>query len=444
MQVASSAQKVFFIVALAASACWVCVDAEAQTLGLAAQYPNDEGLGDDPAVIYMLDFNDQQQTQAWYGTKDGYAWTNDPNEVVAGGGALEIQQIEGTHIPSEIYTWITETDVAYVRWYRKWERGYDWTQHKMSGVYAWAPGECCGGAGVPPDGYDKYSCKLFVDWGRHPRFYTYHPDQAGIYGDELLPNLVDPATVVLQTQRWYCFEMMIQANTVQPGGTPNYDGELKMWIDGQLVGHYDGMRFRNVETLKINQFTYSAYVGGTWVSLRDQKLWDDQIVVATEYIGPLVEPPVLVSSEPPADGTLAKTQNNVIRLTFDRPITLYGQGLSIFGGGWEEGNAFTYLVEPDGTTLKAIEEGPMLTNLTWYHITPGPGLHVEPFAFDLCTLAGDCNNSGRVTTADYSEVKAYMGEYTDAPYDLNGTGRITTADYSIVKANMGSRAPTKP
>ena len=42
--------------------------------------------------------------------------------------------------------------------------------------------------------------------------------------------------------------------------------------------------------LKINQFTYSAYVGGKWVSRRDQKLWDDQIVVATRYIGPMARP----------------------------------------------------------------------------------------------------------------------------------------------------------
>jgi hypothetical protein len=49
-----------------------------------------------------------------------------------------------------------------------------------------------------------------------------------------------------------------------------------------------------------------------------------------------------------------------------------------------------------------------------------------------------------VTTADYSEVKAHMGERTDARYDLNGSARITTADYSVVKANLGHRAPAKP
>ena len=157
--------------------------------------------------------------------------------------------------------------------------------------------------------------------------------------------------------------------------------------------------------------------------------------------------PALVTSEPDADGTVCKTQNNVILLTFDAPIALPdggGPALSIFGGGWEEGGAFTYSVEPDGVTLRAVEEGPMLTDLTWYQVAPAAGFLVRPFALDVCTLFGDANSSGRVTTADYSEVKAHMTEYTDARCDLNGSGRVTTADYSVVKANMGHRAPVKP
>ena len=86
----------------------------------------------------------------------------------------------------------------------------------------------------------------------------------------------------------------------------------------------------------------------------------------------------------------------------------------------------------------------MLTDQTWYRITPGVGFGVQVFGFDLCTLFGDANNSGRVTTADYVEVKVHMGERTDARYDLNGSGRVTTADYSVVKSNIGRRTPVKP
>jgi len=147
------------------------------------------------------------------------------------------------------------------------------------------------------------------------------------------------------------------------------------------------------------------------------------------------------------DGTLPKTQSNVILLTFDNPIELpSGPPLSVtpIGGGQNEGDWFLCSVEPDGVTLKAIEDGPVLLDRTWYRIAPTADFEVGPFTIDLCTLQGDANNSGRVTTADYVEVKAHMGEYTDARYDLNGTGRVTTADYTVVKAHMGNRAPAKP
>ena len=159
--------------------------------------------------------------------------------------------------------------------------------------------------------------------------------------------------------------------------------------------------------------------------------------------------PVLVASEPVADGTLPKTQNNVILLTFGGPTALPGgAALSVvpIAGGSDVGGSLTYSIEPDGVTLKAKENGNVLTKdpATWYRVTPVTGLDVQPFTLDVCTLLGDANGSARVTTADYSEVKAHMAEYTDARYDLNGSGRVTTADYSVVKSNMADRAPIKP
>jgi len=158
--------------------------------------------------------------------------------------------------------------------------------------------------------------------------------------------------------------------------------------------------------------------------------------------------PSLAVSEPPADGTLPKTQNNLIVLTFDGPIEMpsVGPALSIvpIAGGPDQGNGFAYTTEPDGQTLKAVEAGTVLTDRTWYRITPATGFEVDPFILDLSTLVGDANNSGRVTVADYSVVKAHMGEFTDARCDLNGSGRVTTSDYSVVKSSLGHRTPVKP
>jgi hypothetical protein len=158
--------------------------------------------------------------------------------------------------------------------------------------------------------------------------------------------------------------------------------------------------------------------------------------------------PGLIGSEPPADGTLPKTQNNVILLTFDGALTLPGTGPALaivpLAGGIDLGSSFAYSIEPDGVTLKAVEGGTVLADQTWYEVAPAPSFEVSDFALDVCSLIGDANGSGRVTTADYSEVKAHMGQYTDARYDLNGSGRITTVDYSVVKANLGRRTPSKP
>jgi len=163
-----------------------------------------------------------------------------------------------------------------------------------------------------------------------------------------------------------------------------------------------------------------------------------------------LQAPFFAGSEPAADGTLCKTQNNVVELSFDGTAYLIGPaGLQIvpIGGSSDVGGSFTYelatAVDPNDT-LWATENGAVLANQTWYRLSQGEDLLIERFLLEVCTLQGDANDTGRVTTADYSEVKAHMGEYTDARCDLNGSGRVTTADYSIVKARLGDRTPAKP
>jgi hypothetical protein len=160
----------------------------------------------------------------------------------------------------------------------------------------------------------------------------------------------------------------------------------------------------------------------------------------------------LVACDPANDGTLAKLEDNVIALVFDAPVALPPSGeplviVEVADPNNDVSGLFDYDIDPDdpnGHTLLAQESGPQLANQTWYRIKPAWGTGIEPFTLDLCALWGDADGSGRVTTADYSEVKAHLGEYTDRRYDLNGSGRVTTADYSVVKSHVGNRAPVKP
>ena len=169
---------------------------------------------------------------------------------------------------------------------------------------------------------------------------------------------------------------------------------------------------------------------------------------------------LLIATEPPADGSLPKTQYNLILCVFDDSIALPASGNPLVikdmtNGCVDVSAKFTYSIDtddPNGRTLEARETDPndpsnhdMLPDMTWYQINSAPGwTTVEPFQFEVYTLEGDCNNSGRVTTADYTEVKNHMNERTDARYDLNGSARVTTADYTVVKDHMNNRAPAKP
>lgn len=265
--------------------------------GIAAQYPMDINIQSHPSVIYASSFD----TDNWYLQDFEYtSWTDnrgyrisDPSLTFTPGGTLELQNIKNTHLPQIYHVELAEQDKTFVRWYRRYEPGYDFNcQTKSIGVYAKNPDSNVN-AGEVPTGYDKFSAKLQL-WehpdGYVPKIYTYHPEQKGIYGDNLPQNIGE--TLVLKAGQWYSFEIMLK-----PNDAGKRNGEIKLWIDGVLKSYYPNMRFRDTDTLKINELEIAAYVGGTCTAPKDQKLWDDNVVLATEYIGPVVQSPVQVYKE---------------------------------------------------------------------------------------------------------------------------------------------------
>jgi hypothetical protein len=255
--------------------------------GLAAQYPSDVGIKNHPSVIYASSF----EAEDWYEQDFGYTgWvenkgyqTTDPRLVLSGSGSLEYQNEKGEHHPQTYKFAFEDTEVVYLRWYRKYQPGYDFScPSKTNGVYARGPG---GYEGGKPTGYNKFSTKLTV-WehdggGFEPKFYFYHPEQPQEWGEALPQNVGEPW--ILETDRWYSFEIMLK-----PNDAGQRNGETKLWIDGMLKGHYTGLRFRDTDDLKINELDITAYMGGKCTAPKDQNSWDDNLVLATEYIGPMV------------------------------------------------------------------------------------------------------------------------------------------------------------
>jgi hypothetical protein len=83
-----------------------------------------------------------------------------------------------------------------------------------------------------------------------------------------------------QLGRWYCYEMMVKANT--PGVR---DGRIAFWLDGSLVADFVGLRLRDIASLRMNKFSFDLHVHGN--ELAEAKKWCDNVVVASSYIGPV-------------------------------------------------------------------------------------------------------------------------------------------------------------
>lgn len=185
-----------------------------------------------------------------------------------------------------------------------------------------------GNAGCRPTGLRYADTTLDFDAARELFFYTYFPDMRcdrGGYcrgdrareicagcaakgmpcGDEpecCWGNHFRPAAPVeLERGRWVCLELMMRLNT--PGEA---DGVMAFWVDGALALEQTGMLWRNTPEIQMNKAWLMHYIapGDTG---RSNKIWFDDVVVSTEYIGcggsetiPSPAPSPLPTDLPPA------------------------------------------------------------------------------------------------------------------------------------------------
>ena len=116
-------------------------------------------------------------------------------------------------------------------------------------------------------------------WG----FYSYHMDKKGPWGDNYGPS--EREKKYIEVDRWYCLERHLKLNSVDP---VKADGLEELWVDGDLVLRREGLRFRNVPTVKISFFSFETYYHGLPDKYTDDnpiKVTFDNLVMATERIG---------------------------------------------------------------------------------------------------------------------------------------------------------------
>ena len=279
--------------------------------GLAAKYPGDKGLERDPAVIHYDGFEDYEapadvnRKYEFVMRTENMKIAGEPANVNRGKKAMEFtlpKQEAGNE--AALYREIKdERDVLFLRYYAKFEKGYD--QHGSahnSGVISahYFPNRQAS-PGKTADGANKFWVSFETERGDFPspgplNFYVYHPEQRTGYGDHIYPTgrirsgpekplpfgpgFVSRPDVIPELDRWYCYEFMVKANT--PG---RRDGRIAGWVDGKLIADFPGFRLRDTESLKIDIFGVALFMRPN--DIRANTRWFDDVVAATSYIGPI-------------------------------------------------------------------------------------------------------------------------------------------------------------
>ncbi len=306
--------------------------------GLAAKYPGDAGIGKDPRVVQVEDFEQADVATLaaeWESVKatEEMSLTDD---IPAGSGGRQSLLMDRRSGPGgALYRRLRNGeggfgyDRIFARYYVKFAEDCGELHHF---------GPCLGGhvpatawpsvkAGIPTDGAKSFWSGI-EPYGKSWTwdYYTYwcemggSPPRGQTWGNSFIR---DPALTV-EKGRWICVEQMISMNDV--GDT---NGEQALWIDGRLVSHlgkgfpkgrrifdkfepgrggdgvrwnpekkdreytkvpedgapFEGFRWRTVPELNVNYiwlYVYTEKPEGHRI-----RVWFDDVVVATEYIGPL-------------------------------------------------------------------------------------------------------------------------------------------------------------
>lgn len=317
--------------------------------GISTACPGDVGIAEHPSVVFVEGFEEGtvDELGAKWGdlSNDGgraVAFSEDVPEGSSGSRSLAITATRGKDNGGHLYTVLKPGhDVLYARYYVKFADDYGHNHHFVNLCgRANPPVWPVGGAGSkatdhfyveldPQVGYNNtYPGRSFDPPGIW-HFYNYWPEMRsweGPEGTSFYGNNFEPLEpVVADRGRWICCEFMVKLNTA-----PDVrDGELAMWIDGEEQcrfgpgtpeGHwlrdkfmvadhednapFEGFRWRTDMQVEVNAFWLLHYVTERAFTQNDEfkqkhpeyaintqtaTCWFDHIVLATEYVGPMVD-----------------------------------------------------------------------------------------------------------------------------------------------------------
>ena len=275
--------------------------------GIAAQYPNDAGIGKDPRVLFTDNF-ESGDLKKWDEKRATIAIT--PEKPNSGNYCVHIPMHRGKDNGGDAIKWFMPgADRVHVRCYVKFSADYQYPHH-----FIWLSAnprtnrwQSFGKAGLKPDGtYFSSGMEAWFAWGKNPPpgelcFYSYFldmeidPKMNKYWGNSFFPPGPDkgvaaaPSRFIPPLNQWQCWEFMLEANSPDKA-----DGKQAMLVDGKPIAEFTGIHWRNDPSLKINCFWLEHYgydnSDPTKQFWKDkQTVWFDDVVIATRYIGPMVK-----------------------------------------------------------------------------------------------------------------------------------------------------------
>jgi hypothetical protein len=269
--------------------------------GIAAAYPNDTGIAADSRVLFADGFEtytsvSQLTSSGNYGNYyQGSNITIDTSTYFGGTRALRMRMPStGSEVSNAIERAISpKRDAIFMRVYARYQPNYAGVNSahnglRITGNYS--------GPGRRPNGTDFFLVNIENSRGSeaepgYTHAYVYHPEQDDVYGEHWFPDgstvngaqsfgpyFVSRPKVIPARGQWICFEVLVQMNT--PGSR---NGRVAVWQDGSLIADWLNIRFRDVDTVKIDRIQLEN--GGQGSTQQNDK-WYDNLVIATAYIGP--------------------------------------------------------------------------------------------------------------------------------------------------------------
>jgi|GEM_PF-655675 len=300
--------------------------------GLAAGYPNDQGIKSHKSVLFASDFSDVT-TGGWgrkqCNTPNATLGVDPKNQYKYMRGVIKKGRLSGSCSPNYIVTRADASGVPttkekelYARYYVYLEKdwgstvdankmpGWDvrmgWWNKAQGGYWQSTTGN--GGAkgtglkkvikGRPT--YEGHSVRghggsMIKDGNYYKDYfwighYIYHINQPTAFGESVAwPN------TIISREKWFCIEQYIKMNTIQGpydklgNGKANKDGVLRVWVDGVLAYERTNLSWTRHPELNTSAFWFNWYHGGTRPTNKDMHYRMSSFVVAREYIGPRVD-----------------------------------------------------------------------------------------------------------------------------------------------------------